>query len=62
VPGYTAYCTTKHGIIGFTYALALEVVHRGLTVNTLCVGWIDTEMATLGIKEIAAVQDITPEQ
>ena len=50
VPGYTAYCTTKHGMIGFTRALALEVVDRGITVNALCPGWVDTEMATLGIK------------
>jgi NAD(P)-dependent dehydrogenase (short-subunit alcohol dehydrogenase family) len=27
VPGYTAYYTTKHGMIGFTRALALEVVN-----------------------------------
>jgi NAD(P)-dependent dehydrogenase (short-subunit alcohol dehydrogenase family) len=45
VPGYTAYCTTKHGMIGFTRALALEVVQRGITVNTICPGWVDTEMA-----------------
>jgi NAD(P)-dependent dehydrogenase (short-subunit alcohol dehydrogenase family) len=62
VPGYTAYCTTKHGMIGFTRALALEVVRRGITVNTICPGWVDTEMATLGIKETAAFQGITPEQ
>ena len=62
VPGYTAYCTTKHGIIGFTRALALEVVQRGITVNTICPGWVDTEMATLGINETAALQSITPEQ
>jgi ketoreductase len=54
VPGYTAYCTTKHGMIGFTRALALEVVDRGITVNTICPGWVDTEMATLGINETAA--------
>jgi len=35
VPGYTAYCTTKHGVIGFTRALALEVVSRGITVNVV---------------------------
>ena len=46
VPGYTAYCTTKHGMIGFSRALALEVVSRGITVNTICPGWVDTEMAT----------------
>lgn len=60
VPGYTAYCTTKHGMIGFTRALALEVVHRGITVNTICPGWVETEMAALGIAETAALQGITP--
>ncbi|MSP40516.1 MAG: SDR family NAD(P)-dependent oxidoreductase [Deltaproteobacteria bacterium] len=62
VPGYTAYCTTKHGMIGFTRALALEVVGRGITVNTVCPGWVETEMATLGINETAALQGITPAQ
>lgn len=62
VPGYTAYCTSKHGMIGFTRALALEVVDRGITVNAVCPGWVDTEMATLGINETAARQGITPEQ
>ena len=62
VPGYTAYCTTKHGMIGFTRALALEVVERGITVNTICPGWVDTEMAALGINETAILQGITPEQ
>jgi len=61
-PGYTAYCTTKHGMIGFTRALALEVVQRGITVNTICPGWVDTEMATLGINETAALQGITPDE
>jgi ketoreductase len=62
VPGYTAYCTSKHGMIGFTRALALEVVHRGITVNTVCPGWVDTEMARQGIEESAAAQGITPEE
>jgi ketoreductase len=62
VPGYTAYCTTKHGVIGFTRALALEVVNRGITVNTVCPGWVDTEMAALGINATAALQGITPAQ
>ena len=62
VPGYTAYCTTKHGMIGFTRALALEIVNRGITVNTVCPGWVDTEMAVQGINETAAFQGITPEQ
>ncbi len=62
VPGYTAYCTTKHGMIGFTRALALEVAQRGITVNTICPGWVDTEMAMVGINESAARQGITPQE
>jgi ketoreductase len=62
VPGYAAYCATKHGMIGFSRALALEVVHRGITVNTICPGWVETEMAASGIEESAALQGITPEQ
>jgi ketoreductase len=62
VPGYTAYCTTKHGMIGFSRALALEVVQRGITVNTICPGWVDTEMATLGINETAALQGISADE
>ena len=62
VAGYAAYCATKHGMIGFTRALALEVVDRGITVNTVCPGWVDTEMARQGINESALNLGITPEQ
>ena len=49
-------------MIGFTRALALEVVNRGITVNTVCPGWVDTEMATQGINQTAALQGITPQE
>jgi len=45
VPGYTAYCTAKTGLIGFTRALAIELAPRNITVNALCPGWVDSEMA-----------------
>ena len=61
VPGYAAYCTAKHGIIGFTRALALELAPRGITVNALCPGWVETNMADQGIRETAAVLGISPE-
>ena len=51
VPGYTAYCATKHGVIGFTRALALELAPRGITVNALVPGWVDTDMAVDGNEE-----------
>lgn len=43
--GYTAYCASKHAVIGFTRALALEVAPRQITVNAVCPGWTNTAMA-----------------
>lgn len=45
VPDQTAYCAAKHGVVGFTRALALAAAPRGITVNALCPGWVDTAMA-----------------
>ena len=62
VPAYTAYCTAKHGIIGFTRALALEVVGRGITVNAICPGWVETDMADLGMRQTAAALGMSKEE
>jgi NAD(P)-dependent dehydrogenase (short-subunit alcohol dehydrogenase family) len=62
VPGYTAYCAAKTGLIGFTRALALELAPRKITVNALCPGWTDTEMARAGMEDLAAEQGITLEE
>lgn len=53
VPGYTAYCTSKHGVIGFTKALALELAPRRITVNAICPGWVETDMARQGFELLA---------
>ena len=62
VPGYTAYCASKHAVIGFTRALALELVGRRITVNALCPGWVDTDMAAQGMRMGAAAMGITFDQ
>ncbi|MHB8483107.1 MAG: SDR family NAD(P)-dependent oxidoreductase [Nitrospiria bacterium] len=62
VSGYTAYCASKHGVVGFSSALALEVASRGITVNTICPGWVDTKMAEQGISETAKSLQISPEE
>src|SRR5258706_10784430 len=62
VPGYAAYCASKHGGIGFTKALALELAPRQITVNALCPGWVETGMARAGIEEGARREGIPPEE
>ena len=62
VAGYTAYCASKHGVIGLTRALALELAPRQITVNALCPGWVDTEMAVQGMEQGAAATGRTFEQ
>ena len=62
VPGYSAYCTAKTGLIGFTRSLALELAPRKIMVNAICPGWTDTEMARSGMRDIAASEGITVEE
>jgi 3-hydroxybutyrate dehydrogenase len=62
VAGYTAYCASKHALIGFTRALALELVDRRITVNALCPGWVDTKMSVEGMELGAAATGLTFEQ
>jgi len=47
--GQTNYAAAKAGILGFTKALALETARKGITVNAICPGYIETDM-TAGIK------------
>lgn len=53
VPGYAAYCASKAGLLGLTKALALELIPKGIFVNAVAPGWVDTEMASVGIRDLA---------
>lgn len=53
--GYTAaYCAAKHAMVGMTRALAIDLARTGVTINAICPGWVETNMADEAIQRIAA--------
>ena len=61
-PYTAAYVASKHGVLGLTRAVALEAHGKGVTVNAICPGWIDTDMTGRAIERIVAKTGRTPEE
>jgi len=61
--GYvTAYCAAKHGVVGLTRALAVEVATKGVTVNAVCPGFTDTDIVKEAVANIVAKTARTAQQ
>ena len=51
-PYITAYAASKHGVMGLTRSLAVEVGASGVTVNAICPGYVETDMVSKALERI----------
>ena len=61
-PFKSAYVTAKHGIIGLTKTVALEVAEHGITCNAICPGYVKTPLVEGQIADTAKARGMTEEQ
>lgn len=62
VPGYTAYCASKAGLLGLMRSLAVELASDNILVNAICPGWVNTQMAHEGLEGFSQALNISKEE
>ena len=60
-PFKSAYVAAKHGLVGFTKSVALEVAEQGITVNAICPGYVWTPIVEKQIDDQSRVHGIPRE-
>jgi NAD(P)-dependent dehydrogenase (short-subunit alcohol dehydrogenase family) len=58
----TAYAAAKHGVVGFTRSLALEVARKAVTVNAVCPGYTETDILRESIDNVVAKTGRSPDE
>jgi ketoreductase len=56
------YSASKHGVVGFTKALGLELARTGITVNAVCPGYVETPMAQRVREHYAAIWNVSADE
>src|SRR6185369_731999 len=59
-PYIAAYAASKHGVLGLTRVAALEAAERGVTVNAVCPGYVDSPMTDASIARIVDKTGVPP--
>lgn len=60
-PYKSAYVATKHGVVGLTKSVALEVAEKGITVNAICPGYVWTPLVAAQVADQARVHNLSEE-
>lgn len=59
-PGYTAYTSSKAGIIGLTKEVAVSYAEKGIRCNAICPGWVETAMNQQLAEELGGMDKLVP--
>lgn len=61
-PFKAAYVSAKHGVLGLSKVMALEVAENGITVNSICPGFVDTPLMRAQIAKQSELNNMTEDQ
>lgn len=61
-PYIAAYAASKHAVLGLTRSLAVEVASKGVTVNAVCPGYVDTKMTQDNLEIISKKTGLAPKE